>query len=94
MIDAAIKRSDMKAAVGGIKPEMCKTFTICGTPAEAKQLIAERYKAGLTSVMLNTIPPGIYYRLNEGSLPPDVRDQTIEMGRYVKSIESTINALG
>jgi len=94
VIDAAIKRSDMRAAVAAVKPEMCRTFTICGTPAEAKALIEARYEAGLTSVMLNTIPPGIYYRLNEGHFPPDVRDQTIEMGRYVKYIEAVIDSLG
>src|SRR5213078_1238356 len=94
VIDAAVKRGDMRAAVAAVKPEMCRTFTICGNPAEARALIADRYEAGLTSVMLNTIPPGIYYRLNEGHLPPDVRDQTIEMNRYVRYIETVIDSLG
>lgn len=94
IIDAAIKRSDMKTAVAEVTDEMCRTFTICGTPEEARDLIDKRYEAGLTSVMLNTIPPGIYYRLNEGAFPPDVQDQTIEMGRYLKFIEEAIKGLG
>lgn len=94
VIADAIRRSDMSAAVGAVKPEMCRTFTICGTPDQVQELIQERYKAGLTSVMLNTIPPGIYYRLNEGHFPADVKDQTIGISEYVKHIEGTIRTLG
>ena len=93
VIDAAIRRSDMQAAVAAVTDQMCKTFTICGTPEEVKSRIDEYFKAGLTSVMLNTIPPGIYYRLHQGHFPPDVKDQTIEMPRYVECIEEAITSV-
>ena len=84
----------MAAAVAAVTPEMCRALTICGTPEEARRAVAERYEAGLTAVMLNLFPPGIYWRLNEEHFPPDVKDQTIDMGDYVRSIEAAIEALG
>ena len=94
IIDAAIRRSDMQAAVAAVSDRMCNTFAICGTPKEVRNRLDEYFKAGLTSAMLNTIPPGIYYRLNQGHFPPDVKDQTIDMPRYVKCIEEAITSLG
>ncbi len=93
-IAAAIQRSDMATAVATVTPEMCRAFTICGTADEARAAIAERYRAGLTAVMLNLFPPGIYWRLNESHFPPDVADQTIDMRDYARACEITIDALG
>lgn len=94
VINGAIQRADMKAAVELVSDDMCRTFAICGTPAQARELLQQRFEAGLTTAMLNIFPPGVYFRLNEKHYPLQVPDPTFDMGHYVQHIRSTIEAMG
>lgn len=89
-IQERVARADMDGALAVVTEEMADAFSVSGTPEHAHQRIADYRAAGLTTVVLNPSPPGIYFPLFEGHFPPDAVLPEFSFPDFLQVIQDTI----
>jgi probable F420-dependent oxidoreductase len=93
-IEERVAAGDLEGAVALVPDELADALTIGGTPEHARERIAAYRAEGMTTVVLNPSPPGVYFPLYEGHFPEDAALPEFSFPDYLEVVRTAIETMG
>lgn len=93
-VEERVRAADARGALAAAPDEMVDACTLSGPRDHILERIAAYGRAGMTTVVLNPAPPGIWFPLYAGHFPPGTELPDFSFPEFLASIDACLGVAG